>query len=478
MRSRGYSTITRRRPPWRIWQFHVIVALLSAALISPTWAQRVPVVGDHEVEGVLQQYAGPLLRAAGLGSSEVAMRIVPDRSFNAFVLDGQNVYVHVGALMQAKVPNEIIGVIAHEIGHIDGAHVAAMQSRMQRETTKMLLLRVLGIGAAIAGGGPGAILAADELIVRGFLAERRQQESAADQAGLRYLERTGQSGEGMLKTFAHLREENRINSAINPYLLSHPTETARIARLEQRVHQSKFFGKADPPDRLRRHDMMRAKLFGYCDPARGREAFPPNSLPAQYLNAISKNCAGDCSGICTRANSASLAEIDKLIATGKQSYPGYPYFIELKGQVLRKSGRAQEAIGPLREALRMIKQNKAQYPGPDSLIEKEMARAMIQAGNDANLKTAIGILERISDIGQGDAATYNDLATAYGRQGAIGMADFSTARAHEYRGNFKNAVIFAKRAQRSLKPGTRAWNKNNDIIDLAPKPQNSLFGPY
>ncbi|MFM1814691.1 MAG: hypothetical protein RLZ98_1386 [Pseudomonadota bacterium] len=478
MRSRGFEALAPSC--WNFGgAFTAVLAVIAAmmALAAPAGAQRVPVVGDHETESVLIQYANPLLRAANLGSEQVAMRIVPDRSFNAFVLDGQNVYIHIGTILQSKLPNEVIGVIAHEIGHIDGAHIAALTSRLQRETTKLVLLRVLGIGAAILGGGPGAIMAADEIIVRGFLAERRQQEAAADQAGLRYLENTGQSGRGMLTTFATLREENRINSAINPYLLSHPTETARIAQLDQRVRASRFFGASDPPERIRRHQLMRAKLYGYCDQSAGRSAFKAGSLPALYVQAIAANCSGDCSGVCTKANPTSIALIDRLIETGRKQDATYPYFIELKGQVLRKSGRAGEAIPHLSKALQLVRSNRSRYPGPDTLIEKELARSMIESGDQKHLKGAVSMLERIADLGEGDASTYDSLAKAYGRRGLIGMADLSTARAHEYRGNFRSAVIFAKRAQRALKPGSRGWTKAEDIVRLAPKPRNSLFGP-
>src|SRR4051812_33885795 len=184
---------------------------------------RLPLIRDDEIEGLLTEYSRPIFKAAGLDEGQVTMRIVSEKSFNAFVLDGRNVFVHMGTLMQAETPNQVIGVIAHETGHIDGAHVAAMRSRLAREQTRMLLLRLLGIGAAIFARSGEAVVAADEIIVRGFLAERRQQESAADQAGLRFLTATKQSGRGMLETFDRLGQQNRTAFEINPYLQSHPT---------------------------------------------------------------------------------------------------------------------------------------------------------------------------------------------------------------------------------------------------------------
>ncbi len=473
--------VTQRVPSPLHQRFTIAVAALAAmccvmAAYSPLLAQRVPTISDHEVEGLLRIYSRPLLRVSGLGSNRVAMRIVPIDSFNAFVLDGQNVYMHIGTLMAARTPNEVIGVIAHEIGHIDGAHIAKMQIMLKQAQTRLLLLRVLGIGAAIAGGGAGAIVAADQLIIRQFLRERRQHESAADQAGVTYLERTGQSGVGMLKTFQRLREQSGTNSSTNPYLLSHPLETTRIARLQRRVRASRFFNKQDSPYLKRRHNLMRAKLFGYCAPYRTKKHFKPGSIYSLYSKAISLNCSGNCNGRCVKANNSTLKSVDRLIAAGKKMDPAYPYFYEFKGQVLSKSGRSREAIPYFQRALRLIRANRKKYPGPLSIVEKSLGRAMLKSGNKKHLERGITLLER-AVLRRGDATTYETLARAYYRRGQQGMADYSTARARQSQGRFADAVVFARRAQRTLEPGSPAWLKADDIIKFAPRrKRRTLFG--
>jgi predicted Zn-dependent protease len=130
----------------------------AAVLVMAAWfgiggaarAQQLPLIRDDEIELLLADYAQPILRSAALPQEgAVQIHVINDKSFNAFVLDAGNIYVHMGALMQAETPNQIIGVIAHEVGHIDGAHIAAMRSRLAREQTRLLLLRLLGIGAAV-----------------------------------------------------------------------------------------------------------------------------------------------------------------------------------------------------------------------------------------------------------------------------------------------------------------------------------------
>ena len=193
----------RRRTSFAAW-LAVGLLTLQSALPVPAAAQGLPLIRDREIERLLNDYASPIFEAAGLGGGRITIRIVRSNVFNAFVVDGKNVYVHTGALMQSQTPNQIIGVIAHEAGHIAGGDLAALRERIRRDQTKLILMKILGVGAAIAGGGAAAIAAGDELVLRSLLAERRAQESAADQRGLRYLGRTGQSGRGMLETFRAL----------------------------------------------------------------------------------------------------------------------------------------------------------------------------------------------------------------------------------------------------------------------------------
>src|SRR5262249_19567390 len=177
-------------------------------------AQGLPLIRDAEIENLLKDYSRPIFKAAGLGGQNISMRIIRHDSFNAFVVDGRNVFVNTGTLSLAKTPNEVIRVIAHETGHITGGQLAQLRARIARDQTKAILLTVLGIGlmvgGAVSGGdtarevggaGGGLAMGGNEMIMRSLLSERRAQESAADQAGLRYLEATKQSGQGMLETF-------------------------------------------------------------------------------------------------------------------------------------------------------------------------------------------------------------------------------------------------------------------------------------
>jgi predicted Zn-dependent protease len=132
----------------------VVYGLTVCFASSPAMAQGIPLIRDTEIENLLKDYSRPIFKAAGLGS-HISMRIVRHESFNAFVVDGLNVFMNTGTILTAKTPNEVIGVIAHETSHITGGHLAALRARVARDQTKALLLMVLGIGLMVGGAASG-----------------------------------------------------------------------------------------------------------------------------------------------------------------------------------------------------------------------------------------------------------------------------------------------------------------------------------
>src|SRR5690606_35689079 len=245
----------------------VLTGLLPAPAAR---AQGLPLIRDTEIELLLNDYSQSIFRAAGLGTGRVTVRIVNNEAFNAFVIDGRNVFMHTGTLMQANTPNEVIGVLAHEAGHIAGGHMAALRSRIAKDQTRALLIQLLGIGAMIGGAasggdsgreigaaGQGVMMGGNELIMRGLTAERRSQESAADQAGLKYLNATQQSGLGMLTTFERSAGQELFSDAHrDAFARTHPVATDRVARLRQLVETSPYYQNKDSPELQLRHDMM------------------------------------------------------------------------------------------------------------------------------------------------------------------------------------------------------------------------------
>jgi predicted Zn-dependent protease len=435
---------------------------LSACLTtSAAIAEGIPLIRDAETENLLKDYSRPIFKAAGL-SSRITMRIVKSDSFNAFVIDGLNVFINTGTLKLAKTPNEVIGVIAHETGHITGGHLAAMRTRIARDQTKALLLMVLGIGAMIGGAsaggdtgremgslGMGIGVGGQELIMRSLLSERRSQESAADQAGMKYLEATKQSGRGMLDTFENFAQQEYVSAAHqDPFVRSHPVAADRVARLRELVAKSPYVNVKDAPELQLRHAMVRAKISGYLDsPGTVFNHYPAKdtSLPARYARAIARNCSGRCD--------QAIGEVDALIG----ELPNNPYFWEIKGSFYFWSGKHREAIPPLRKALQLA-------GGNEPLIQIELAQSILATEDPALLDEAMTLLKRAAALDPTYGQVHRQLGIAFYRKGMLPAADLSTAEANFADGNIKQAQIFAKRAVTKLREGSPEWLRAQDII--------------
>lgn len=455
-RRRGFVT--------RIASVAGLAFAIGAADVAPAAAQGLPLIRDTEIEDLLNDYARPIFKAAGLGTGRVQMRIVRSDSFNAFVVDGRNVFVHTGTLMQADTPNQVIGVIAHEAGHIAGGHMAALRARIAKDQTRALLMQILGIGIMVAGGatgdrelsgaGGGVLFGGGDIVMRSLLAERRSQESAADQAGLSYLNATGQSGRGMLETFERFAQQEYISDTHkDPFVRSHPVATDRLNQLRRLVSSSKYYNSKDSPELQQRHDLMRAKLAGYLEPPSvvfNRYPRSDTSLAARYARGLARFFQGGPGGL-----EAALAEIDTLI----RDRPDNPYFREVKGDLLMRSGKAREAIPHLRKAL--------QLADGSSLIRVQLAAALQSVGDAKGIEESVSLLRK-SLVEDKNPRAYRLLATAYYNQGKRPQADAMTAQAYFLEGNVQQAQIFAKRAQSQLKPGSPEWVQNDDILNYKP----------
>lgn len=439
----------------------IVAGLLLGLAPAPASAQMLSFVRDTEIEELLNDYARPIFRAAGLGSDKVAMRIVKHDSFNAFVLDGNNVFIHTGTLQKSDTPNQVIGVIAHETGHIAGGHMAQLRERIARDQTKSLLIKLLGIGLIVAGGAAGAgqgatqaglgvMTGGDEILFRSLLTDRRGQESAADQAGLRFLNATRQSGKGMLETFEGFAQQEYISASgetQDPFVRSHPVAAARLAQLRDLVNKSAYADIKDAPALQLRHDMMRAKISGYLDrPSITMNRYPATdkSLPARYGRAIARFFQ---SGL-----EAAMPEVEALI----REQPNNPYFMELKADFLMRTGKAAEAVEPLRKSLKLA--------GEAPLIAVRLAQALIIADARSHAEEAIRLAKR-SLIKDPNPQAYRILASAYAGRNMTPQADLAIAEAHFLEGDVKQAQIFAKRSQRGLANGSPESIRAGDIVN-------------
>jgi predicted Zn-dependent protease len=436
----------------------IVVVLCQVSISLPATAASHGIIRDTEAENLLRDYAGPIFGAANIGKGSVKIALIDDSSFNAFVTNGRRMFINTGALMDAKTPNEMIGVIAHESGHVAGGHLTIQRERLANAQTMAVAGMLLGMGAAVAGannsasnsgtGGMGIALGAQELAARSVLSYQRGEEQAADQAAIKYLAMTGQSPRGILDTFKRLSDEMMFKTAgADPYLMSHPAPPDRIANLEQLANKSPYLNAKDSPDLQARHDLVRAKLVGFVGrPEEVQRRYPASdtSLPAKYARAI----------VAYRYKHIpeALAQMDELT----RLKPDNPYFWELKGQALLEYGRVRDAIPALKRSLALL---------PDAgLIRALLGRALLATGDSAQINEAIRELSNSVQREPDSPDTWHTLAIAYGTQNNIGMAELSSAQEALLIGDIQSAVNHADKAKKLLPPNSPSALKADDIL--------------
>jgi predicted Zn-dependent protease len=437
------------RFPWgSILSLSVAVALVVMLATVPARAQTL--IRDAEIEGIIAQYAAPLLRGAGIPPESVSIRMIADDRLNAFVAKGNRMYLFTGLIRRAEQPDALIGVIAHEIGHIAGGHHVRLDRNLDTLEATSILGLLLGTAAGVLTGRPDLGMAIGSGVqdagVRNFLAYSRTQEASADAFALKALDREGLPADGLLDFMHELENQTALaTDSQDPYLRTHPLTSDRIRALEAHVAGTGGHGRSVPAAWADLHARMLAKLNGFLlrpgDALRlyaGRD-----DLPGRYARAIAHYRAAELD--------PALALIDGLIA----EEPDNPFFHELKGQMLFESGRVREAL-PSHERAVALAPN-------EPLLRVALAHAQIESGDETLLAPARDNLSNALSRDDGNAFAWRLLAQAYGRAGDSARADYAMAETALRSGEFDRALFHVGRAETQVPRGSPTWLRLQDI---------------
>ena len=418
--------------------------------IEPAQARRVSFIRDAEIENTIRLFGTPLFAFAGLERSAVRVYLVKDPSLNAFVAGGQQIFINTGLLIASDNANQVIGVMAHETGHITGGHLARTQDALREASAQSIMSFVLGAAAVIAGAsqaGSAIIAGGTHIAQRSFLKYSRVQESSADQAALSMLRETHQSPRGMLQFFEKLGDQEALLTASqDPYVRTHPLTRDRVDTIRAAVARSPYADVDERPVYVIRHARMKAKLIAFLrSPVETLRIYPTGDdrLWARYARSIAAHKR--------RRTDKALALIQGLSA----EYPDDPYFHEFHGQILLESGRPEAAVPPYQRAVDLL---------PNSvLLRIGLGQAQVSAKDDRHVEAAVENMAKAVRLAPGNATAWRWLGMAQGRKGNIGQAALATAELYFLTGKFRDAVGQANRAERILPKGSPGWLRAQDL---------------
>ncbi len=427
-----------------------------------TRSQGQNIIRDAEIEGLLRIYSGPIFHAAGINTRAARVVVIGDPAINAFVAGGQRIFINSGLITRSPTPNAVIGVLAHETGHIAGGHLAKMKSEIAAASTQAIIGTLFGVAAIVGGAmtgnqtaaqaGSGVILGASTAAGRNFLVYQRGMEATADESAIRYLAATHQSAKGMLDLFQVLASESIASThGADPYAYSHPMPFDRIRSLDATAKASPYYNAVDSPALLLRHKLAQAKLIGFLEPQLAFQKYPASdtSLPGRYARAIAYFRRGDMNN--------ALPVIDSLT----KDLPQDPYFWELKAQAYLENGKADQGLPAIVKARSLLPDN--------GLLQMLHAQILLGSENPAHADQAISILKAARRSEPDDPAIFRFLAQAYGLKNQIAQAELATAEYAYATGDKTLASQKATLAQKYLTRGSPDWLRAGDLVTFSAK---------
>jgi predicted Zn-dependent protease len=432
-----------------------VTAILSLLMSLTPDPARAAGIRDAEIEHTIRTYASPLLRAAGIEERDFGLYIVNDKALNAFVARGQRIFVTTGLLMASDRPAQVIGVLAHEIGHITGGHLARLDGALDDARNQALIGQLVGIAIGLlakdAGVAAASTAAGTGVAVKNLLKYTRAQEQSADQVAVNLLDQARISARGLQEFFEILQDQELlVRARQDPYVVTHPLTTSRIEFIRNHVSKSPYSDNKLPTALQALHDRMVGKLKGFINP------------PVQTLNEFK---ADDPSVMARYARSvayyrdARLSEALPIVESLIADAPDDPYFHELKGQILFENGKLGQALPAYQKAVDL----RPKQP----LLRVGLAHVQLELNRPDLVSVALGHLEQAIRNDNTMPLSWRLAATAYGRDGKLGLSALALAEYNLLLGRDLDAEGQAKKAERLLKENSPGWLRAQDIAATA-----------
>ena len=442
-----------RSPVSRFARLLMLALMLAMAAWQPATAQDdsgPQILRDTETELMFREMSVPLIRAAGLDPGSVRVVLIGDPTINAFVSQGQTVYLQSGLIDAADNVNQVQGVVAHELGHVVAGDAIRGEQGQKKAVGISILSLLIGV-AAIAAGAPdagmGVMMAGQRAAIGDMMAFTRVQEATADATASRLLSKAGVSGKGLLEFFGKLQnQEYRLAIySKDSFDRDHPINSERIQALQQTFRSDPSWNTPTDPALEARFERVKAKLLGYVNPKQAVLRYPESdqSVPAHYARAYAYHLSG--------YPDKAQSEADALLAID----PHDPFFLELKGQILLEDGRVKESIAPLREA--------TERSGNAPMIAAMLGHALVETNDAKNFAEAKQILKVAVNRDNEDPFAWYQLGIIYDREGDQARAQLATAERNNLQGEPKLALASAQMAMKGIPPGTPDYLRAQDI---------------
>ncbi len=439
--------------------FKYLLLITLTGLFSIKNITHAKYIRDTEIESIIYGWTNPILKIAGLEKNKLKIHIIADKRINAFVTNGQNMFLNTGLITKAGSANGLIGVIAHEIGHIKAGHIIKMKQVAKKLQDNQFITSLLGMGLLIATSSNDnlkdermdiaktALSIGPSIATKSFFSFSRGNEYVADNLAIDFLKGVKRNPKSLSIILEKLYgQELLLMERQDPFLRTHPLSKARMDLIKQKTSSNDNYIESEF-DRVA-YLRIKAKLEGFLEsPGRTLLNNTNNTLHSRYARAIAY--------FRVPMYKKSIEEINSLL----KDYPNDPFFLELKAQILAENGKIREAIKYYKKSLKIM---------PDSiLIMLPLCSLLLEDSKNLKLiKEANNYLRFIVKKEPDNILAWHLKGISHNRLGEPIYANLSAAEEFLRKRDFRNAKFFAKKVISATKKFSSENLRASDIINF------------
>jgi len=400
--------------------------------------KELPVLEDPDISQYINTLGRKVLGTIGPQYFEYRFFVVKSNQFNAFAAPAGLVFFFSGLIETMNTEDQLLSVLAHEIGHVVSRHIAQRLEKSAKVSALSLLLGVAGLALGVPGLSQGLLtgsMAAGQTINLQYSREDEEQADRLSFGWMQQMQRDPEAMEAMLRTMRRITRY-RMGSEVPQYLLTHPNPEARLGYVQsllelEKQKAGKTYVKTDNFDFLRfKYRVLQQasdldKLRTHCANTLASATEVEERTLAHYGLAL------------VEAEDRNYDQAFRHLATVREQYPRKDILEIDRAVLLVQSGRYEEARPVLEKA---VKRDPNDMYGVYQLAKMELMR-----GNNPRAEQ---LLQRVATVMPEYPQLYFDLGQIESNRGREGVSVFYLGKYNLYQGKIKIAKQYLNRASK------------------------------
>lgn len=405
--------------------------------------QQLRILDEPDIHQYINRLGHSVLKVAGQQYFDYHFFVVQSNQFNAFAAPGGLVFFYSELVAAMHNEDELVSVLAHEIGHITSRHIAQRMDKGSKVSTLALIFAVAGMAMGVPGLSEGLMTGSLAAGQSANLQYSREHEEQSDRLAFAWMQRLQRDPAAMIEMLRTMRRITRYNIGGNvpQYLLTHPQPEARLSYVQSLIEISSQAGKHPVYAQIDNFDFLRFQYRVMM------LSIDPGDLRVRCLNTIKSQNASKEQKIMARFGLALLASDERkpdqalvYLDEVQKEYPNRPILAIDRAAILLENGRFDESATLLEQAY--------ERDANDMYGVYQLARLEMMRGKS---KRAEELLQRVARAMPEFPQVYFDLGKLASDRKDDASSLFYLGKYNLYRGRLDAARQYLTRAMKNSK---------------------------